>query len=85
MVWNYASKLGYDNYFIPQKVDNIIDDHFFINSMAKIPTIDIIEYENSDGNFFAPHWHTQQDNLSNIDKQSLKRVGRVLLYTLYKE
>lgn len=84
-VWNLASQIGYSSYFIPLKVESIVDDHYFVNSIAKIPMIDIIQYENTDGNFFASYWHTQKDNLNAVDKNSLKAVGQTLLQVVYSE
>ncbi len=84
-VWNTAARAGYSHIFINQQVDQITDDHVFVNSIAKIPMVDIIEYDNSDGVFFANTWHTQNDNLQNIDKSTLKAVGQTLLNLIYLE
>lgn len=81
-VWTTAARLGY-NRFVNQGVEEIIDDHVFIANKAGIPIIDIIEYENSDGTFFSPTWHTRGDNMTNIDKQTLQEVGQTVLTTLY--
>ncbi|MDE6073093.1 MAG: M28 family peptidase, partial [Muribaculaceae bacterium] len=50
-----------------------------------IPTVDIIENRNPVTGAFNPTWHTQADNLSNIDPATLKVVGQVVLNTLYNE
>ncbi len=84
-VWNTANSIGYSQYFIYQNSEQIIDDHLYVNQIAKIPMIDIIEYEPSDGSYFANTWHTLDDNLQNIDKNSLKAVGQTLLQVLYQE
>jgi glutaminyl-peptide cyclotransferase len=47
--------------------------------------IDIIEYENSDGNYFGSYWHTHDDNMDVIDKNTLKAVGQTLIEVLYRE
>jgi len=57
----------------------------FMNVKGGIPTIDIIGYNPVNDNFFAETWHTQQDNLANIDKDLLQKVGEVLLQALYQE
>ncbi len=47
---------------------SIIDDHLFVNEIAKVPMIDII------GDFASPSnrwWHTNGDNFSNISQKSL--------------
>lgn len=84
-VWMHAQSLGYGAFFISQLSEEILDDHAYINAVAKIPTIDIIEYEPSDGAYFSRTWHTHQDNMKYIDANSLRRVGEVLLKTIYNE
>lgn len=84
-VWKVArQKLGYTNYFV---MDNsrgpLIDDHVAINEIAKIPMIDIINHPAD--SFFGSYWHTSDDNMSVIDKETLNAVGRTLLYTLHYE
>jgi len=84
-VWQTAQRLGYGNYFIDQRakmqVGGIIDDHFYVNRDAKIPMIDIINYDNS----FASHHHTQADNINIIDKNTLKAVGQTVLQVIYQQ
>jgi Zn-dependent M28 family amino/carboxypeptidase len=83
-VWKKGHKLGYEKYFIFQKTDGIMDDHVPINnSSLGIPTIDIVEFSPS-GNF-NKHWHTHQDNMNNIDKETIKAVGQTLLEVVYNE
>jgi glutaminyl-peptide cyclotransferase len=85
-VWNTAQRAGYSDYFIYEQVGYIDDDHKYINEIAKIPTIDIIHLdpESSNGSFFE-YWHTTGDNLSVIDKQTLKVVGQTLLNVIFVE
>ena len=61
---------------------NIIDDHVFVNKYAGFPMIDIIDYQNGS---FSPTWHTQNDNLDNISKNTLEVVTNVLLSVLFNE
>jgi len=84
-VWDIANRLGFGNHFIYQETAQITDDHLYVNQIAKIPMIDIIEYENSDGNYFGSYWHTHDDNMSVIDKNTLKAVGQTVLQTVYEE
>ncbi|MDR1739900.1 MAG: M28 family peptidase [Bacteroidales bacterium] len=81
-VWKTASALGYGRYFVYEQATPIIDDHLFINQIAGIPTIDIIALDGNTPHGFFPHWHTLQDNIENIDKQTLKMVGDVVLKTI---
>jgi glutaminyl-peptide cyclotransferase len=84
-VWSIASELGYNNYFIDQDGPGITDDHTAINEIAKIQMIDIVELHPSSPNTFGAYHHTHQDNMSIIDKSTLKAVGQTLLQVLYRE
>jgi glutaminyl-peptide cyclotransferase len=80
-IWDTANGLGYGNQFVYTQVGNVIDDHLYVNIIAKIPMADIIEYDNS----FNPSWHTHSDNMNVIDRNSLKSVGQTLLQVIYNE
>jgi len=82
-VWNTAERLGHSNYFIKQNENGLTDDHLFINQIAKIPMIDIINSKPGIG--FGDHHHTQKDNMSIIDKKVLNAVGQTILEVVYKE
>ena len=75
-VWTAGQELGYGNYFKTVNTHPVIDDHVYVYQATKIPTIDIIHYTSEGG--FTPEWHTHQDNISNIDKNTLKAVGHTL-------
>jgi Zn-dependent M28 family amino/carboxypeptidase len=84
-VWNVAARLGYSNYFPFMQTAHVgEDDHLYVNRIAKIPSIDIIQYD-ANTRAFAPHWHTHDDNMDIIDKNTLKAVGQVVLATVYGE
>lgn len=80
-VWNVARDLGYDNIFVDVQEGSVMDDHVFVNRYAKIPTIDIV-HNSANGSFF-PHWHTTQDDINCISKESLLKVGKVVLITFF--
>lgn len=82
-VWQTAHRLGYGSYFPLQPSDGIVDDHLYINVLAGIPTIDIIHQP--DGTGFFAQWHTQEDDLDVISKETLKAVGQTLLEVVYRE
>lgn len=84
-VWYRAALLGFGSYFPNRETSHILDDHWYINTIAKIPMIDIIEYDTESGTGFNKHWHTLSDNLDNIDKETLAVVGRVLLSVIRSE
>jgi aminopeptidase-like protein len=46
--------------------------------------IDIIDTRNTD-NLFFDHHHTMQDNMSIINKNTLKAVGQTMIQVLYNE
>ena len=84
-VWQQAHALGHGDYFSYQMTPQIIDDHLYLNTVANIPTIDIIEYDNNTQSGFFEHWHTHGDDMSNIDKNTLKAVGQTVVSVIYSE
>lgn len=84
-VWKTANDLGYGDHFQYQMTPQIIDDHYYINNLAHIPTIDIIEHDSEMPSGFNKHWHTHSDNMQNISKKSLKAVGQTVLDVMYNE
>ena len=83
-VWQTASHLGYSQYFVDSPGSQITDDHIAPNTIAKIPTIDIIHMNIQTGGFFPAH-HTIADDMRYIDRSTLKAVGQTLLQVLYNE
>ena len=79
--WDVASALGYGNIFVNQDTPDILDDHYYVNRLAGIPMIDIVQ--NSPDCSFFPYWHTLGDNLDHVDKNSLAITAKVLLKTIY--
>lgn len=84
-VWEKAAELGYSHYFINQKGGMLTDDHLYINQLAGIPSIDIIHQELNSGTGFGAFWHTLNDTMDNIDKNTLGVVGTTLLHIIYSE
>ena len=91
-VWTKGIEGGYLDYFEMDIGEDyfLLDDHVVINEFTQmfgrhIPTIDIIEYDNSNGHTFNQHWHTHKDNMDNIDKETLKAVGQTVLNVIYNE
>jgi hypothetical protein len=83
-IWAAAQNAGYANYFTNKTVGEIIDDHLYINKWANIPCVDIIGYAADARHFFDQH-HTLNDNIDNIDKNTLKAVGQTILEVIYNE
>ena len=84
-VWALAQNMGYGNYFVNADGGGITDDHYFVNTVAKIPMIDIINRPIETQTGFGAYWHTHDDNMDIIDKRTLKAVGQVVLAVLYRE
>ncbi|MDR1543841.1 MAG: M28 family peptidase [Prevotellaceae bacterium] len=82
-VWNTALALGFDGYFVSQQGGAIIDDHVNINQLAKIPCIDIIQFEPNSQNGFGDYWHTLRDDMRNIDRNTLYAVGTTILNVIF--
>ncbi len=82
-VWDAASRIGYSSYFVYDKTNPITDDHYYLNTLAEIPSIDIIHYDPATKYHFPAVWHTHNDNLQNIDPKTLKAVGQTLLEVVY--
>lgn len=85
MVWSKARDLGYGKYFINADGGAITDDHQYVISGRGIPSIDIINYDPDTETGFAPYWHTQKDNMDNIDRETLKAVGQTVLEVIYNQ
>ena len=84
-IWGSAYRLGFGNYFINEGGNPITDDHYYINTIAKIPMVDIIHQDRESETGFYPYWHTTQDNIDNIDGKTLEIVGKTLLSVIYEE
>lgn len=83
-IWKLAEAMKYDQYFVPKLGKEITDDHVYVNTLARIPMIDIINLP--EGNkTFGHYWHTQADDMSVIDKETLGAVGQVTLAVIYRE
>jgi glutaminyl-peptide cyclotransferase len=83
-VWTQAADIGYSKYFIPRKEGEITDDHYYVNNIAKIPMIDILHWEPEFG-YFGDWHHTLKDDMSLIDKNTLKAVGQTVMQVVYYE
>ena len=84
-VWDIGNKLGYQDYFRYNRTTHVQDDHAYINEITGIPSIDIIQYDPNGVGPFWEHWHTHQDNMAGINKQTLGAVGQTLLQVIHNE
>lgn len=54
---------------------NIYDDHVPLNTLARIPAIDLIDFD-------YLYWHTADDTLERVAPESLRKTGAVTLHHL---
>jgi Peptidase family M28 len=75
-IWGVARDLGVKEFINVTRYE-IRDDHLALNGVARIPTIDIIDFEYPTAR--GPnYWHTTQDVPENCSALSLAKVGWVI-------
>jgi len=83
-IWRAAHAAGYGSTFPMQESGFVTDDHVPVNDIANIPCVDIINhYPDCPQSSFGPTWHTVNDDMQHIDKNTLKAVGQTLIQYLY--
>lgn len=81
--WEAARIAGAADFFPQANGGYVNDDHVPMNTIAMIPTIDIIPYRA--GENFTPHWHTTHDTPEHIDPATLRAVGQTVMQLLSEE
>ena len=72
--WKQAQRLGVKAFVMRVRHD-IRDDHLPLNEIARIPTIDVIDFDYPRPGIGAPsYWHTQQDIPANCSGESIAAV-----------
>ena len=84
-VWRTAQRLGYGRYFRNENSYPLTDDHFYVNTLAGIPCVDIVHYDVQSGTGFAHYWHTAHDDMQNISRATLDAVGKTLMTVITEE
>ncbi len=85
-IWNAASAAGYGSFFPAETGGYVTDDHVPINEVAGIPCADIINhYPDCPQSSFGTTWHTVQDDMQHIDRNTLQAVGQTLVQVLFAE
>jgi Zn-dependent M28 family amino/carboxypeptidase len=79
-LWSMAEELSLDA-FESRIVYTIYDDHVPLWDEARIPAIDIIDFNYP--NSYANYWHTTQDLPENCSAESLGQVGTLLVHYIY--
>lgn len=78
-IWRTAEQLGYGGMFRNEYSYPITDDHYYINTLAGIPCIDIIHYSRHSDTGFAHWWHTVEDDMRHISPATLEAVGKTII------
>jgi hypothetical protein len=73
-IWRAAYHTGVRD-FVATRKDTVSDDHIRLNEIAKIPTCEIVDFDD-------PTWRTQQDIPQHCSPLSLAKVGWVVLQWL---
>ena len=85
-VWAAAATVGHGSLFPAAPGGMVTDDHVPVNEKAGIPTIDIIPYyPDCAESSFGPTWHTVDDDMDNIDRNTLGAVGQTVVQVLFSE
>jgi len=80
-IWKLAQDMGYGNYFVDGDHGGVQDDHISVINHAGIPMIDIIH--KTPAGTFGDYHHTHKDDISIIDKRTLKAVGQVITAVVF--
>ena len=83
LVWNTARDLGYGKFFINADGGAITDDHQYVIAGRNIPCLDIINFDPETDSGFGSYWHTVNDNMQIIDRETLKAVGQTVMEVIY--
>lgn len=84
-IWKAADEAGYASRFVNQPGGAINDDHVSLLNVG-IPTVDIIDIGNpAEGGRFPHSWHTLNDNIENLDAETMRIVGDVVTRVIYNE
>ncbi len=85
-VWQAAGAAGYGSFFPAKEGGYVTDDHVPVNEKAGIPCIDIINhYPDCEQSSFGPTWHTINDDMQHLDRNTLQAVGQTLVQLIYSE
>lgn len=84
-VWQAAHAAGYGSTFPARSGGYVTDDHVPVNEVAGIPCIDIINhYPDCEQSSFGPTWHTVNDDMQHIDRNTLQAVGQTLVQLIFQ-
>jgi hypothetical protein len=84
-VWAVAQREGFGHFFLNEEGGYIVDDHYYINTIRGIPTINIIDQRRDTPHGFFQYWHTMNDTMDKIDRATLHAVGSTVLAVIFEE
>ncbi len=85
-IWKKAQEAGYESYFVRKDGGEVTDDHVYVHKLARTPCVDIINSDADDPqSSFGPTWHTVNDTMEHIDRNTLKAVGQTVMEVIYNE
>ncbi|MEC8757428.1 MAG: M28 family peptidase, partial [Bacteroidota bacterium] len=80
--WALGHNLGFGEYYLEEKTRFVgNDDHIVLNNCSDVPFFALIEYDSSRQSYNT-HQHKMSDNMENVSKESLYRVGSTLWHYL---
>ena len=80
LVWSTAAGLGYQAYFLSQRMSPEEDDHIPFKVLG-VSVLDIIDFNYGPDN---QYWHSDQDTMDKLSAQSLEVVGTVVLESVHR-
>lgn len=83
-VWRSADQLRIRE-FMARPRHEVRDDHLPMNEIARVPTIDLIDFDYPRIGGREDYWHTTKDTPDKCSAASLEKVGRVLLHWLARQ
>ena len=85
-IWKTADRLGVRAFVARTRQMPIDDDHIPLNRIARIPTVDLIDFDYPRPGIGAPsYWHTENDVPANCSGESLAAVVWVVHHWLKQQ
>jgi glutaminyl-peptide cyclotransferase len=78
-----ATDLGYSDHIEPGRIA-IIDDHVPLNTEARFPSTDLIDFTYGGDVGGGSFWHTRHDTLDRISAESLEITGQITIEMLVR-
>lgn len=84
-VWQAAEAGGVGVFFPKSMGGYVTDDHVPVNNIAGIPCTDIIPYyKDCPQSSFGPTWHTVDDTMDHISRETLRAAGQAVIQFIYQ-